>query len=53
MRRKYFPPVLSNTFFSAGPVTADYYSWTWGDALFVVLDPFRAIGASTPGAPPR
>lgn len=21
--------------------TADYYAWEWGDALFIVLDPFR------------
>lgn len=28
-RRKYFPP-MENT----------YYAWKWGDALFIVLDPF-------------
>ena len=32
----------------------DYYAWTWGDALFVVLDPYwhspmPAIGSSGPG----
>lgn len=40
MRRKYFPPVQPNAFYSAGPSTANYYAWHWGDALFVVLDPF-------------
>jgi len=40
MRRKYFPPERPNSFYSAGPVTSNYYAWTWGDALFVVLDPF-------------
>ena len=40
MRRKYFPPVRSNSFYSAGPDKANYYAWTWGNALFVVLDPF-------------
>jgi hypothetical protein len=40
MRRKYFPPVHPNGFYSGGPVGNVYYAWTWGDALFVVLDPF-------------
>jgi predicted phosphodiesterase len=40
MRSKYFPPVVTNSFYSAGPANASYYAWTWGDALFVVLDPF-------------
>lgn len=40
MRHKYFPPVRTNSFYSAGPITSNYYAWTWGDALFVVLDPF-------------
>jgi hypothetical protein len=40
MRLRYFPPVTSNAFYSAGPTTANYYAFTWGDALFVVLDPF-------------
>lgn len=29
----------SNGFYSAGPRN-NYFSWQWGDALFVVLDPF-------------
>ncbi|MEI6245761.1 MAG: metallophosphoesterase family protein, partial [Acidobacteriota bacterium] len=41
MRKKYFPPVVSNTFYSAGPAALDYYAWTWGDAEFIVLDPFN------------
>jgi hypothetical protein len=40
MRRKYFPPVQANHFYAAGPEKNSYYAWTWGDALFVVLDPF-------------
>jgi hypothetical protein len=40
MRRKYFPPVAPNAFYRAGPAASDYYAWTWGDALFIVLDPF-------------
>ncbi len=40
MRRKYFPPVQSDDFYTAGPLTRNYYAWTWGDAQFIVLDPF-------------
>lgn len=44
-RNKFYPTVAPNEFYSGndeplkeiGPLK-DYYSWTWGDALFVVLD---------------
>lgn len=46
-RLKYYLNPTPNGFYSgiadAFPVVgqrASYYSWTWGDALFVVLDPF-------------
>ncbi len=47
MRKKYFPNPLPNEFYTgnatphpqAGPLQ-NYYAWEWGDALFVVLDPF-------------
>jgi hypothetical protein len=46
-RELYYQSQYSDGFYSgvskevqlAGP-HANYYSWTWGDALFVVLDPF-------------
>jgi hypothetical protein len=47
-RQLYFPNPVPGNFYS-GAVTVDplldaprdgYYSWTWGDALFIVLDPF-------------
>lgn len=47
-RQLYFPNPVPGDFYS-GTTTIDpllmeprdgYYSWTWGDALFVVLDPF-------------
>jgi len=46
-RLKYFPLPDTNAFYS-GDVESisfvgkprDYYSWTWGDALFVTLDPY-------------
>lgn len=46
-RLKYFPLPENNNFYSADTesvqyvgVPRDYYSWTWGDALFVTLDPY-------------
>jgi predicted phosphodiesterase len=47
MRKRYFPNPLPDTFYSgnksvdllAGQLQ-DYYAWQWGDALFIVLDPF-------------
>ena len=48
-RKKYFPNPYPNTFYSGNTNTEsygiglpeDYYSFTWGNALFVVLDPYR------------
>ena len=50
-RKRYFPNPLPGGFYSgnttpdprSGPLQ-NYYSWQWGDALFVVLDPFRYSG---------
>lgn len=38
-RNKYFENPTPNTFYT-GNDRRSYYAWTWGDALFVVLDPF-------------
>jgi hypothetical protein len=46
-RKRYFPNPVPNALYT-GNVTpdahvgllADYYAWEWGDALFIVLDPF-------------
>jgi len=46
-RKRYFPNPVPDGFYT-GNATAkphcgllqDYYAWEWGDALFVVLDPF-------------
>ena len=55
-RKSYFPAPIPGTpagsFYSCNTDTAqtaiagdhyraDYYAWTWGDALFVVIDPFQ------------
>jgi len=29
----------------------NYFAWSWGDALFVVLDPFRYTGPESPSSP--
>jgi len=48
-RKKYFPNPYPDGFYTGNetidPLTGtreDYYAWHWGDALFVVLDPFWA-----------
>lgn len=47
MRRCYFPNPQPDGFYSGNAqpdplagMLQDYYAWTWGDALFVVLDPY-------------
>ena len=46
-RLKYYPLPTSDGFYSADKTIIegigelrDYYAWTWGDALFVTLDPY-------------
>ncbi|MBI3880590.1 MAG: metallophosphoesterase [Verrucomicrobia bacterium] len=47
MRRKYFPNPTPNDFYTGNQtphpqlgLLENYYAWEWGDALFIVLDPF-------------
>jgi hypothetical protein len=50
-RKLYYPNPITDGFYSGNddPLPAiegdhlreDYYAWTWGDALFVVIDPFQ------------
>ena len=48
LRQIYYPNPLPNNFYTGsttpdpalGGVRDGYYAWTWGDALFIVLDPF-------------
>lgn len=60
MRKKYFPNPVPDQFYKGNAVSdthagllEDYYAWTWGDALFVVLDPFwyTGVGLRGPGEP--
>lgn len=46
-RKRYFPNPVPNGFYTGNGqpdpqagLLQDYYAWEWGDALFVVLDPF-------------
>ena len=48
IRKKYFPNPVPDIFYTgdATPkapsgLLENYFAWTWGDALFVVLDPYR------------
>jgi len=51
MRKKYFANPIPDGFYTGDEfkhpklgLLQDYYTWTWGDALFVVLDPFWFSG---------
>jgi hypothetical protein len=46
-RKRYFPNPFPDNFYSGNTqshkstgILQDYYAWEWGDALFVVLDPY-------------
>jgi len=47
MRKRYFPNPIPNGFYSGNVMMdkfagllQDYYAWEWGDALFIVLNPY-------------
>ncbi len=54
-RKYYYPNPFPNSFYSGNTTVENYgidtpenyYSWTWGDALFVVLDVYRTESATT------
>ena len=48
LRKRYFPNPVPDNFYTGDAIPKpfsglleNYYAWTWGDALFVVLDPYR------------
>jgi hypothetical protein len=63
-RKAYYPTPINDGFYSGNtdPLAAinegtygdkfreDYYAWEWGDALFVVIDPFQYTMANPYGA---
>lgn len=65
-RKRYYPNPVPNRFYSGNTdplpwidddhLREDYYAWQWGDALFVVLDPFwytmtKPYAGAAPGEP--
>lgn len=46
-RERYFPPVQAGAFYSVAPAGSGGYAWTWGDALFVVLEPRVTTGQAS------
>ncbi len=53
-RQSYFPNPVKNSFYDGEDVSvlntaprASYYSWKWGDALFIALDPFFNSATAT------
>ena len=62
-RKHYYPNPYPNSFYTGNTTVENYgintpenyYSWTWGDALFVVLDVYRTeiFPGSTPANPAK
>jgi hypothetical protein len=60
-RKFYYPNPYANNFYSGNTDVEgygmgnpeNYYSWTWGDALFVVLDAYRYQSVSDTTAKPQ
>lgn len=40
MRGTYFPQPAANSFYNSALTPRNYFAWTWGDATFIVLDPY-------------
>ncbi len=61
-RKRYFPTPVPDAFFTGSRETRaisgrnelleNYYAWEWGDALFVVLDPFNNTLTNPNSNPP-
>ncbi len=52
-RAKYFSTPGGDDFYQASPEAGQFhYAWRWGDALFVVLDPYSQSGVTKSGKEP-
>jgi len=58
-RKRYFPNPIPDDFYSGNTekqqhagYLQNYYSWQWGDALFIVLDPYWYSGSTRGGQNP-
>lgn len=56
LRKKYYPNPYPNSFYSGNDsaevnvgLRENYYAWEWGDALFIVFDPYWFTRASQHG----
>lgn len=62
-RKYYYPNPIPNSFYNGNTIAEgygmdtpeNYYAWTWGDALFVVLDVYRTeiFPGATPADPTK
>lgn len=50
-RTRYFPTVRADAFYATNIAPRNYYAWVWGDATFIVLDPFAATSTQPSRAP--
>lgn len=48
-REARFPVIRANSFYSGAPKKGLWYAWNWGDATFIILDPFVATTRKTRG----
>lgn len=48
-REANFPVIRKSSFYSGAPKKGLWYSWNWGDATFIILDPFVATTRKTRG----
>lgn len=48
-REANFPVIRENGFYTGAPKKGLWYAWNWGDATFMVLDPFVATTRKTRG----
>ncbi|MBX7136214.1 MAG: metallophosphoesterase [Fimbriimonadaceae bacterium] len=48
-REAIFPVIRQNDFYSGAPKKGLWYSYNWGDATFIILDPFVATTRKTRG----
>lgn len=51
MRKTFFPNPGPDTFYT-GSSNENYYAWEWGDALFVIVDPYRYSRGNKGGSDP-
>jgi predicted phosphodiesterase len=52
-RARYFPSPVADAFYQSEPDAGQlHFAWNWGDALFIVLDPYSNSGPTKSGQEP-